>query len=102
MRFLLIALTILLLVLQYQLWIAGDGIQEVWRLQGAVEAQKQENADLLHRNQSLEAEVLDLKHGQEAVEERARSDLGMILPEETFFLVVESDDAAAASASPEP
>ena len=89
MRAVVAILFILLLMLQYALWIRGDGLPSVWHLQQAVAAQRQENATLKERNAGLEAEVQDLKQGLDAVEERARSELGMIKRGETFYQVVE-------------
>jgi len=79
----------LLAVLQYQLWMGERGLSDVWRLHKTLEAQEQENQRLKERNQALAAEVKDLKQGQEAIEERARSELGMIKKGETFYQVVE-------------
>jgi len=89
MRILLILLLVLVLLIQYQLWVSDDGMREVWRLENAVRSQERENRDLEERNDTLEAEVADLKEGLEAVEERARSELGMIARDETFFQVVD-------------
>ncbi len=82
-------LVLLLLVLQYRLWMGDSSVREVWRLQQAVEQQRQENQRLRARNQVLEAEVNDLKQGVDAIEERARSELGMIKKDETFYQVIE-------------
>jgi cell division protein FtsB len=79
----------LLLILQYTLWFGNGGLLRLWQLNAVVERQKLENKQLLERNRALEAEVIDLKQGMEAIEERARSDLGMIKKDETFFQVVE-------------
>jgi cell division protein FtsB len=79
----------LLLLLQYSLWFGNGGLLRVWQLHQAVEAQRVENVRLKGRNDALEAEVRDLKQGLEAIEERARSDLGMIKRGETFFQVIE-------------
>ena len=79
----------LLLVLQYTLWFGNGGLLRLWQLNAKVEGQKVENKQLTERNRALEAEVIDLKQGLEAIEERARSDLGMIKRDETFFQVVE-------------
>ena len=76
------------LLLQYRLWLSGDGVHELARLSDAVESQKAENAELVERNRQLAAEVTDLKAGLSAIEERARSDLGMIGRNETFYQVV--------------
>jgi cell division protein FtsB len=80
----------LLIILQYPLWLGNGSVAAVWRLHQQVKAQKTENGRLGERNQALIAEVIDLKHGLDAIEERARSELGMIKQGETFFQVVES------------
>ncbi len=87
-------LLILLLLLQYTLWLGEGGLVRVWSLNEQVAAQEKENAKLRERNRALEAEVLDLKQGLDAVEERARTDLGMIKKNETFYQVVEPNDSA--------
>ncbi len=79
----------LLLLLQYSLWFGNGGLLRVWQLNQSVEIQKTENTRLKERNEALEAEVRDLKKGLEAIEERARTDLGMIKKDETFFQVIE-------------
>jgi cell division protein FtsB len=89
MRILIAVLLILLLSLQYKLWFGDGGLIKVWRLNETVEQQQAENKKLKERNQSLEAEVRDLKQGLEAIEERARSELGMIKEDETFYQVIE-------------
>ena len=88
MRFLLLFLLVLLLLLQYRLWISDEGMQEMWRLRELVNEQSARNIELEQRNAALEAEVRDLRQGRDAVEERARSDLGMIREQETFFQIV--------------
>jgi cell division protein FtsB len=77
-----------LLALQYRLWISPDGMRDLWRTRSAIEAQAAENARLSERNRRLAAEVRDLKEGRAAIEERARTDLGMIGANETFFQVL--------------
>jgi len=77
-----------LLALQYRLWVSDNGLREVWRLEQAIAAQQRENDALARRNRALEAEVRDLKEGHAALEERARTDLGMIGANETFYQVV--------------
>ena len=89
MKKLLILLVILLVFLQYSLWFGDGSLQEVWRLHKDVEQQRQENAVLRERNEALEAEVLDLQQGLEAIEEHAREDLGMIKKGEIFYQVIE-------------
>jgi cell division protein FtsB len=82
-------LTVLLVLLQFKLWFGEGGMKDVWRLEDAIAAQSRENTQLEERNQALAAEVADLKQGLEAVEERARSELGMIKQGETFYQVVD-------------
>jgi cell division protein FtsB len=89
MRWLIALLVTILLVLQYRLWVGEGSLAEVWRLRHQVEAQKKENERLMERNRALEAEVKDLKQGMDAVEERARNDLGMIKEDEVFYQVIE-------------
>ena len=86
-------LTLLLLVLQYDLWIGDGSIANVISLQRAIEAQKQENERLRERNLALDAEVKDLKTASDAIEERARLELGMIREGETFYRVIEPEIA---------
>ena len=91
MKWLVILLVILLVVLQARLWTGDGSLAEVRRLSRAVTLQQQENRKIRDRNLALEAEVRDLKTGLEAVEERARSELGMIKRKhETFFQIVET------------
>ncbi len=85
-------LIFLLLLLQFRLWISDDGLPSLLRLYRSIEVQKQQNLELAHRNQLLLLEVQDLKSGVDALEERARSDLGMIKRGETFFQIIERDD----------
>jgi cell division protein FtsB len=82
-----------LLVLQYRIWASPSGMREVWRLERAIEAQVDENERLADRNRTLAAEVRDLKEGKKAIEERARTDLGMVRANETFFQVVPPSNA---------
>lgn len=91
------ALTLVFVLLQLKLWSGEGSYMEVRHLRAAIEVQKIENSRLVERNAGLEAEVKDLKQGVEAIEERARSELGMIKRGETFFHVI--DRAAAASDS---
>jgi cell division protein FtsB len=79
-------------VLQYQLWLGDDGLRTLHLLEAEVEAQHAHNEQLERRNRLVEIEVLDLKNGLEAVEERARSELGMIEKGETFYLLVPSNN----------
>lgn len=79
-------LVVLFLLLQVRLWVSDDGFREVSRLASLIGTQSAENARLAQRNQRLEAEVVELRKGDSAVEERARADLGLIGPQETFYL----------------
>jgi len=79
-------LSAILILLQVRLWVSDDGYREVNRLTSLISAQTAENARLNQRNQRLEAEVIELRKGDGAVEERARADLGLIGPNETFYL----------------
>lgn len=92
MRILAAILSILFVVLQYDLWVGDGSLATVWHLHQEVEKQKQANEELQKRNRALEAEVQDLKQGLDVVEERARNELGMIKEDETFVQVV--DDRA--------
>lgn len=96
-RLLVAILVILLLVLQYRLWFSDGGLVKMWQLSEALEAQKQENARLLERNRALEAEVIDLKQGLQAIEERARTELGMVKKDETFFQIIDEPKIPEAS-----
>jgi cell division protein FtsB len=78
----------LALALQYPLWIGKGGWMRVWELERGLAQQHENNAKLKARNDALDAEVRDLKEGNEAIEERARLELGMIKRDETFYQVV--------------
>lgn len=95
MRWFIAALAMLVLLLQYRIWMSPDGAREVRRLEQAVAAQAGENEQLRTRNEQLAAEVRDLKQGLDAVEERARSDLGLIAPNETYYQVVPPEEERA-------
>lgn len=88
MKILIALLTVGLGVLQYKLWLGDDSRRELKEVEQNVAIQLSTNAALSERNEALEVEVLDLKNGLEAVEERARSELGMIEEGETFYLIV--------------
>ena len=81
-------MTFALILLQYRVWVSDHGVREVSRLSAAVEAQAAANVEQRARNQQLVAEVNDLKGGLTALEERARSELGMVGNSETFYQVV--------------
>jgi cell division protein FtsB len=88
MKWLGAALVVVVVLLQYRIWLSEDGVRELDRLQSAVAMQRTENDQLAERNRQLAAEVRDLKNGMQALEERARSDLGMVAGNETFYQVV--------------
>jgi cell division protein FtsB len=98
MKWLATVLLTVLVMLHYRLWLSADGVSEVLRLKSAVATQRAENNRLSERNSQLAAEVRDMKQGFSALEERARSDLGMIASNETFFQVAPA--AAAVPAIP--
>ena len=93
------ALLLLFIALQAKLWLGAGGWREAQSLKQTVEEQRAENARLQQRNDALSAEVEDLKSGENAVEERARSELGMVKPGETFYRVVEPHQATPAADS---
>lgn len=88
MRTLLAILIVLLALLQFKLWFGEGGVASIQRLEQRVAEQEAENTLLQQRNRELEAEVEDLRQGLEAIEERARSELGMVKEEEEFYQVV--------------
>jgi cell division protein FtsB len=87
MRVVTFILLALILLLQYPLWLGKGGWLKVWDLGNQVKAQKQINLQTQARNAALDAEVRDLKQGTEAIEERARNELGMVKSDEVFFQV---------------
>ena len=89
MKTLLAVLGVVFVVLQFHLWLGDDSMRSLNNLEDELAAQRAVNAELQQRNRLLEIEVLDLKNGLEAVEERARSELGMVGERETFYLIIE-------------
>jgi cell division protein FtsB len=83
-------LLVLVVVLQFKLWFGPGGLRDKWQLEAAVVEQHAENDQLLMRNKALGSEVMDLKDGTEALEERARNELGLLEPDQEFFQIVES------------
>ena len=100
MRVLSILFVLLILGIQYPLWLGKGGWMRVWDLDQQVDAQRLYNHTLASRNGAMEAEVRDLKQGTDAVEERARYELGLIKPDELFFHVVGAPAGASKSARP--
>jgi cell division protein FtsB len=89
MRALTLVLAALIVLIQYPLWLGKGSWLRVWEVDQQIRAQRDTNRQLKARNDGLEAEVRDLKVGVEAIEERARSELGMIRNDEIFFQVLE-------------
>ncbi len=93
-------LIILLVLLQYKIWLGDGGIPKILQLQEEVDTVQAQVDKLKDRNQALDAEVQDLKKGLDAIEERARSDLGMIGQDEVYYQVI--DKKSATDLAPEP
>ena len=101
MRIFAAVLCIVLILLQGRLWFSDKGLREVSGLKASVETQRAANLEQAERNRQLSAEVANLKTGLTALEERARSELGMVAASETFYQVVRTDTPApAAPATP--
>lgn len=94
MRWLTLALAGLVVLIQYPLWLGKGGWLRVWEVDQQIAQQREINTRLTARNGALDAEVRDLKQGLEAIEERARSELGMIRQDEIFFQVLDHPLAA--------
>jgi cell division protein FtsB len=88
MKILALVLAALIILIQYPLWLGKGGWMRVWDMDRQVAAQKESNAKLEVRNRALDAEVRDLKQGSDAIEERARYELGMMKQDEVFFRVL--------------
>ena len=101
MRALTLVLAALIVLIQYPLWVGKGSWFRVWEVDQQIRAQREVNRRLQARNTGLEAEVSDLKVGLDAIEERARSELGMIRQDEIFFQVLEASPAAAPEAAPQ-
>jgi cell division protein FtsB len=99
MRILSIVFAALIVLLQYPLWLGKGGWLRVWEIDRQVTVQKTGNDKLRVRNDALDAEVRDLKQGYEAIEERARYELGMVKQDEIFFQVMDKTPVIKA---PEP
>ena len=95
MRAVTLILFVLLLLLQYPLWLGKGSWLKVWDLHRQVELQQQVNQQTQTRNAVLDAEVRDLKQGTAAIEERARNELGMIKRDEVFFQILEDTSIQA-------
>ncbi len=92
MKWLIATLVIVLLLLQYRLWIGEGSVAHNAALQQHIEQQQAENQRLRERNKALAIEIQALKAGSEVVEERAREEMGMVKKDETFFMIIDKDD----------
>lgn len=100
LKWLALILIALLIGLQVKLWVGAGGMRDLDAIRGRVAAQQAQNVELQQRNQALHADVEDLKHGQDAVEARARLQLGLVKPGEVFYQVVNAPAGASSSAAP--
>ena len=88
-RFFIAILIVFFLIIQFDIWVKDDGLNRVKELQQMINSQSEENQRLKLRNQQLEREIEELKSGTESIEEKERTDLGMIKEGEEFYLIVE-------------
>ncbi len=95
MKVVIIIMGVLLVLLQYKLWFGDASVRDVLELQDTIKEQQAKNEAVKQRNAVLAAEVEDLKTGLEAIEERARSELGMIKKDETFIHIVEGESSGS-------
>ena len=89
MRLLVIGLIFLFVLLQYEFWIAPGGVISAWKLEDHVAVQQQVDNQLKQRNDAIQADIVDLKSGDTALEERARMELGMVKKGESFYQIVD-------------
>lgn len=92
MRLFVFGLLIILAWLQFELWAGKNGIQDFWAVDADIEVQNLANSNLESRNNEMFAEIDDLRQGLDAIEERARNELGMIKEGETFYRIVGEDN----------
>lgn len=92
MKFISAILIVLLCLLQYRLWLGKNSIPDYLEIQKQVAEQSKQNANLRQRNNLLMADISDLKMGIEAIEERARNELGLIKQGETFYRILPSQE----------
>jgi cell division protein FtsB len=100
MKLLTLGLVVLIALIQYPLWLGKGSWLRVWEVDQQIRSQRGVNRQLRARNDALEAEVRDLKVGLDAIEERARSELGMVKQDEIFFQVLEAPSAPSGPAKP--
>ncbi len=99
LQLLAVALIVALVFVHYLLWLDENGVRQTHTLRISIQAQTDENAELAERNQALAAEIEDLKRGLMVIEERARSEMGMVRPDETFYRLLEKPQSRAAIAN---
>lgn len=92
MRLVIVALVMLFIWLQYEFWFAKGSVISAWKLTDHIATQQAQNDQLKQRNDAIRADITDLKSGNKAIEERARSELGMVKKGETFYQVVKKAD----------
>ncbi|WP_192034892.1 cell division protein FtsB [Halomonas sp. YLGW01] len=97
LKWLAIVLLALIALLQYRLWFGEGGLREYTQIRARADAVEAENQPMRARNERLAAEVVDLKNGLDAIEERARSDIGMVRRDEQFYWVPDVDVAGEGS-----
>lgn len=95
MKLVLVVMLLVLLLLQARLWSGPGSLADINRLDGDIRIQESDNAVLTQRNEGLRQEVDDLKNGLDSIEERARSQLGLVRKGETFILIVDGEESAA-------
>ena len=100
LQLLAVALIAVLVFLHYLLWLDENGVRQTHTLRISIQAQTEKNAELAEQNRALVAEIEDLKRGLMAIEERARSDMGMIRPDETFYRLLEKPLSPAVTPNP--
>lgn len=100
MKLLTLVLAVLIALIQYPLWLGRGSWLRVWEVDQQIQAQRETNHKLQARNAALDAEVNDLKQGFEAVEERARSELGMIRQDEIFFQILDDQGSRSQRSKP--
>lgn len=89
MRLLIVGLIFLFVLLQYEFWVAPGGVISAWKLRDHIALQQQINNQLKQRNDAIQADIIDLKSGDNAIEERARMELGMVKKGESFYQIID-------------
>lgn len=93
MKWIVAILIVIIVLLQYRLWFGEGSLEQVAQLKREVVRQEAENTRLAERNRILMAQIEELRHGLESIEAKAREDMGMIKKGETFYLIVDEEDA---------